>query len=269
MIILLYGPDSFRRSQKLKEIIKNYKQKQSLFSVEFFDLKEDEELPRLKDFINQQLIFEGKKMAVIENAFGLDDKNLKVFNEFLKINAKNENVVLVISDDNELPKELEFLLEDAFSKQEFSNLDGEKIKFFIKSESKKRGIEFSDSAINFLAVFFKDNTWGLVTEIDKLEFFYKPGKKIDISDIEKAGEFFDSPNMFNFVNAVSRNWHSAEKLKSLEGLFLSHEDLVKVFNILASRPFLKFELVKKMADYDVLIKSGLLDYETALLDLCF
>ena len=266
MIILLYGPDNYRRRQKQKEIIENYKQKQSLFSVEFFDLKEDEELPRLKDFISQQLIFEGKKMAIVENSFGLDSESLKNLKELLKNNIKNENVILVVSDDNDLPKELEFLLKDAFNKQEFKNLDDEKMRFFIKSEVKKRELNLSDSAVYFLAAFFKNNTWGLIRELDKIGLL--SNDKINVEDLEKTGDYFQSPNLFNFITAVSRNYTTQDKIKNLELLFLGQEEPVGIFNILASRPFIGFDLLKKMADYDVLIKSGRLDYETALLDVC-
>ncbi len=268
MIILLYGPDNYRRSQKLKEITNSYRQKQSLFSLERFDFDDSEEFYRFKDFTSQQLIFEGKKLAILENVFSLGVKELNPLKELLKENVKNENVILIISDSRGLPSEFKFVLDEAISKQEFTNLDEEKTKFFTRSEAKKRGLEFSSQAENFLSAFFKNNTWGLVTELDKLQSLYQEPVKIDVGDLEGAGDFFKSSDIFNFINAVSRKQSSTEKLKSLESLFLNHEEPAMVFNFLAASRFLSFDLLKKMADYDVLVKSGRIDYETALLDLC-
>ena len=268
MIILLYGPDNYRRSQKLKEITHSYEQKQSLFSLEKFDFDDSEEFFRFKDFTGQQLIFEGKRLAILENAFSLGEKDLKSFKDLLKDNIKNEGLILIVSDNREVPSDLGFILRDAISKQEFGELNEEKMKFFIKSEAKKRGLEFSSAAENFLSAFFKNNTWGLITEIDKLQFLHQEPAKIEVSDLERAGDFFKSSDIYSFVNIVSRNGSSSEKLKSLESLFLNHEEPVMIFNFLAANRFFSFDLLKKMADYDVLVKSGRIDYETALLDAC-
>ncbi|MCR4275468.1 MAG: hypothetical protein NUV83_01805 [Candidatus Wolfebacteria bacterium] len=268
MIILLYGPDNYRRSQKLKEITHSYEQRQSLFSLERFDFDDSEEFYRFKDFAGQQLIFEGKKLAVLENAFNLEEKELKLLKEALKENVKNENVILIISDSRELPGELKFVLDEAIKTQEFLDLDEEKTKFFMRSEAKKRGVEFSLAAENFLSAFFKNNTWGLITEIDKLQSLHQESAKIEVSDLERAGDFFKSSDIYNFINAVSRKESPSEKLKSLENLFLNHEEPAMIFNFLAASRFLSFDLLKKMADYDVLVKSGRIDYETALLDAC-
>jgi len=271
MIILLYGPDSYRRSQKLKEIINSYEQRQSLFSLERFDFGDSDfddngEFFRFKDFASQQLIFGGKRLAVLENAFSLREKDLKLFKDLLKNNVKNEDLILIISDNREVPGELEFILRDAIKKQEFRELDEEKIKFFIRNEAKKRGLEFSLAAENFLSAFFKSDTWGLITELDKLQSLHQKSAKIEVSDLERAGDFFKSFDIYDFINAVSRRGTSAEKLKSLENLFLNHEEPAMIFNFLAANRFLNFDLLKKIADYDVLIKSGRMDYETALLD---
>ena len=268
MIILLYGPDNYRRSQKLKEIIHSYEQKQSLFSLERFDFDDSEDFFRFKDFASQQLIFEGKKLAILENAFSLGEKDLKSLKDLLKGNIKNENLILIVSDGRKLPSALEFLLEGAINKQEFGELNEEKMKFFIRSEAKKRGLEFSLAAENFLSVFFKNNTWGLITEIDKLQFLRRELSKIEVSDLERVGDFLKSSDIYNFINVVSRKGSLSEKLKNLESLFLNHEEPAMIFNFLAANRFLSLDLLKKMADYDVLVKSGRIDYETALLDVC-
>jgi len=48
----------------LNKIVEEYKQKHSNISLERFDLEEEGEFERLKDFASQMSIFGSKKMAV-------------------------------------------------------------------------------------------------------------------------------------------------------------------------------------------------------------
>ncbi len=58
-----------------------------------------------------------------------------------------------------------------------------------------------------------------------------------------------------------------EKIEALEELFFAREEPAKIFNILASRNYLSPEMLKKLADYDVAVKSGKMDYDEVLVDL--
>ena len=53
----------------------------------------------------------------------------------------------------------------------------------------------------------------------------------------------------------------------LEKLFISSEEPAKIFNILAGLDRLPDELIRRLADYDIAVKSGKLDYEEILLSL--
>jgi len=61
MIIYLYGSDSYRRLEKLKEIISEYKKKHSGLTIDRFYLDEsDNEWLRFKDFAGTQSLFGGE-----------------------------------------------------------------------------------------------------------------------------------------------------------------------------------------------------------------
>ena len=79
MIIFLHGFDSYRRQKRLNVIVDEYRRKYSNLSCDFFDLGNLEEFLRLKEFSGQRSLFDNKKMAVLNNIFEIETKELKVF----------------------------------------------------------------------------------------------------------------------------------------------------------------------------------------------
>ena len=72
---------------------------------------------------------------------------------------------------------------------------------------------------------------------------------------------------FSQLYALSGNRPLKQKIVSLEVL-LNSEEPAKIFNILAASSRNQPAEIKRFADYDVAVKSGKIDYEEALLDLC-
>lgn len=279
MLILLYGPDSYRKQKNLSTIVKTYQEKHSVFSIDYFNLENEADFLKLKDFCSQTSLFELKKLAVVKNATNLKKEASKEVKEFLKDNLKLENNIIILSEEDEPGKDFEFLLKDNVKSYEFKNLSGPHMDFFIKKEADERKINLTLDATSLLAKVFKNDTWGLITELEKLELLNSdngdvgsptssPNKnQITAKDLENFLTYFEEPALFQFIDAVSKNKHFSQKIYNLENLILNKEDGAKIFNIFATRPFLSFETIKALADYDVLVKSGKLDYELALFDL--
>jgi len=186
-----------------------------------------------------------------------------------------KDFTILISEDKLPPKELEFMVKKAFKAEEFPNLKAEKWRFFIQKEAKERKAILTPGAVNFLAEIYKNDSWGLVNELDKIGLI-NPIRNIDIEDLKKIGDYnYESPDIFAFINAVSRNWsfgsaHDkslARRIIALEKLFISQEEPVKIFNIFASLNWLPRQIIKKLADCDIMVKSGKMDYEEVLVDL--
>ena len=155
----------------------------------------------------------------------------------------------------------------SFSTEEFKELKGESWQFFIQKEAKERKLSLASAAINFLAEAFAGDGWGLINELNKLVLLSK-NSPIDAKDLKQIGGYqYQSPNIFGFINAVIENWPLSQRITALEKLFIGQEEPVKIFNILASLKRLPNKLIQKLADYDVMVKSGKLDYEEVLLDL--
>ncbi len=231
--------------------------------MDSFDLENIEEFSRLKEFSRQLMIFDNKKLAILKNALAIDIKDLR---EFLKKYLNDENLTILVSEEI-VPAELKSLAKKAFLLEKFDQLEEDKWLFFIQKEAKQRNISFTSQAINFLALAFENDGWGLINELDKISLVNAKAP-LDIKDLRKISYYnYESPGIFDFINTVFKNFSLPQKIIELEKLFIINEEPVKIFNIMASLKWLSRDLIKKLADYDVMVKSGKIDYEEVLLSL--
>ena len=243
MVIYLYGPDSYRRKEKEKWIIYEYKKKHLGITVDKFELESDDDFSSFKNFLKNQSLFDSFKMAVVYPSVATEYDN-KDFAEILKNNLSSQNIILV-SVVEKLPKEFNFLLEPLVSCQEFKPLTPDQLENFIKQESQKRNIAVSSAVVGAL-IKGNNDLWGVVNDLNKLEL----GGSLEENPF--------IPDFFVLLNRVKRR-----DLAALE-LLLKDHDPAKIFNIIASQAR---DSKRQLADYDVAIKSGKLGYEEALLDL--
>ncbi|KKR89273.1 MAG: hypothetical protein UU85_C0004G0114 [Candidatus Wolfebacteria bacterium GW2011_GWA2_42_10] len=272
MIIFLYGPDSYRRRKKLNEMVSRYKTKH--LSWENFDFGKSEtekEFSRCREFFASRSLFEKEKLGILEDIFAVPSEIFEGISgdlkNFLKSNLEDKNFILLISGGKTPPKSFSFLLEKPVLFQEFGNLEGDRLVFFIRKEARARGLELDSRAVNFLAEIFREDIWGLINELEKLSLLNS--KKIDATRLNELIDYYRPlarPKFFNQLNGLFS--HSlSRRLVDLEILFGHQEEPVKIFNILATSYLNTVFSLQKLADYDAAIKSGKLDYEEALVDL--
>ncbi len=247
MILYLFGPDSYQRQGKLNELVEKYKAKNSALTVDHFRLSVDGEFERLKDFVAAQSLFGGAKFAIVEEV----SEAGKAAAEFLKSALEDTTTTIAVNVDEKLPKEFNFLEKKAFAVHEFAALPAPKLLAFLKKEAEERGVKISGETAQILINLYPGDTWGLVTELEKISLGGETGKVID------------RPAFFPMVQTI-KGGLLPRRLSAL-AYALEYEEPAAVFNVIASLagPDLKI----KMADYDVAIKSGKLDYPEALLDL--
>ncbi len=248
MIIFLYGSDVYHRQQKQKEIIEQYKKKHSDLALQKFDLELKEDWLKFKDFATAQSLFDNLKMAVVTGSFSeLEDE--KEFRKILQSQLENKNFYLIISTSDKVKKDFNFLLNKPVISQEFKLLVGAAWKKFIDRELKKRNITSSQD-VNIE----EGDCMGLINELEKLSLL--DNFEFRVSSLKFKYDFFDS------IQQIARGDLRA-KLSNLE-ILLENDDAAKVFNLLAYT--VQSEEQIKMADYDVAVKSGKLEYEEVLLD---
>lgn len=260
MIIFLYGPDDYRRQQKKNEWIAKFTEKHSAAGLGYFDLEDGAVTDDLLAFLANQSIFETAKLAVIEHAFEVPAPK---FAKFLKPFLETKNVTFLIAEAGKPVKALAFLLEKPATVQQFATLTGAEWTGFVKAEAKQLGAKLADDAVRFLANVYQGNTWGLVTELEKLANFDLPGgRMIEEKDLN-AFDLEIAPNYWGLMNGL-KSYDLRNRLYAFESMLAMGDPAAKIFNILASQ---WQEKIPHMAEYDLAVKSGRADYEEALVDL--
>jgi DNA polymerase III delta subunit len=265
MIIFLEGPDSYRRQQKTKELINYYQQKHPNFDFKKIDLSENQEnCLVLKDFLNQRSLFDNFKMALTSGIFEVEPKRIKTI---LKEQSNKENVVLIVSEEKKSTKEFDFLTEKPVLYQEFKQLNAEGLAFFIRKEAEKRNLKFEPKAKEYLIRWQEQtntDTWALVNELDKIALADFP-QPISVKSLESLIILSYQEKIFNLAGILAGHNSLKKKMVALEQLLIQKEPAAYAFNLLSFRA--PAGLILKLANYDVSVKSGGLDYEEVLLDL--
>lgn len=247
MVIYLFGPDSYRRGEKLREVVSEYEKKHSRLTIERFDLEEEGAKENLAEFLASTSLFEPTKLAVVS---GLETTDKK-FGDSLKLCLEDKNTTLVVVADKKLGKDFAWLQESRHA-QEFEHLESSPYLAWAKKEAEKRGAKISPETLRLLRETYAGDSWGLITELEKISLGGKFEGGLDI------------PEFFPLVQRIKGSGTLPQRLSALAHA-LDHEDPAAVFNVAAS--IASPEQKVKFADYDVAVKSGKLEYEEVLLDL--
>ena len=69
MIYFLYGPDSYRRNQKLKSSLDGYRKKYPTGDIMAVDLEENpDDWTKARDFLNQPSMFVDSKVLIVKES---------------------------------------------------------------------------------------------------------------------------------------------------------------------------------------------------------
>jgi len=304
MIIFLYGQDTYRSHQKLKEIVEHYKKiHKSGLSLRYFD-DENLSFQGFKNEIETRSIFQEKKLIVLEDVFN----NRDFQEEFLKQKGKfidSDNIILIY-ERKELEKDNPFLkfFKKKVKYQEFQPLEGQKLKNWVKKEFRdyqsscrqETGLgqtKIEEKTLDRLIDFIGNNLWQMSNEIKKL-VNYKNKGVVKIEDVEALVRPKIELDIFRTIDAIAlRNKKQALELlrKHLEkgdaplyllaminfqlrnlltvksGARLSAHPYVVKKTIQQARSFSLSELKKiyqKIFQVDLGIKTGKIEPETAL-----
>ena len=274
MIIYLYGPDSYRRQEKLNEYIERYKEKYASGAGVFY-LDKDEDFSMFKDFCKTQSLFEASRLGVVFSASGgsasggnfneLEKGGLKEFVSLIKENLKNKDLTLILNSDKKPTKDFSFLLKEPAISHNFDVLEGAELRKFLDVEIKKRKIELDPKSKELILSGLGKNPWEIVSALEKLSLLDE--KKIDQKILEKHIDLLPAIDVFAQINKMRDGYSVGSRLATLEELFERGADSAMIFNIFAASPYLNQEQKITMADYDVAIKSGKLEYDEVLLDM--
>jgi len=264
MVIYLYGKDSYRRNQKLKELIFAYREKHSAMDFLSVDFEEDEEgFARARDFLKQPSMFVDSKLLLARESNALDEKARKEWKKILKSELNSPKTFVIISDREPL-KDFTFLFKDPVKKQHFGVLQGAKLNYFLEKEALQKKLKFEKNAWDFFIKSLGVDAevfWRGVKELEKIALagFQMP---IAINDIEQVICPAEVKPVFETVQKFLQNPDYRKKLAILESFFLSGGAAAYFFNSAGFQT--KGKELLYFADCDVKIKRGKIDYEEAL-----
>lgn len=185
MILFLYGKDTYRLQQKLKEIEAQYKKvHKSGLNLEKIEVEQID----FREFWNklfQQSMFIEKKLFFLTGLFSNQRFKEDFFKKIKAIADSGDIVVVyekgVVSKTDRLFCELKKYAES----QEFEVLSGQKLRDWLKREVTKWGAEIEEKALDKLIGFVGSELWQMDNEIKKLTAYTKSIREKDVEFLVK------------------------------------------------------------------------------------
>ncbi len=250
MIIFLYGQDTYRMREKVKEIIAQYQK----IHKSGLNLKRFSDFSDFDDSFKQSSMFKEKKLVVISDLLSNNDfrdKFLEKVNNLLK----TDDLILIYQED-EFSKNSSLFktLKKKAKSQEFELLTGQKLKNWIKKEFDNYQRDIDSEALDLLIEYVGNDLWQMSNEIKKL-VSYKT--KIEKQDVELLTRSKIETDIFKTIDAI------ADKNKKL-ALSLIHKHLEKgdsplylfsMINYQFRNLLIVKDLIEKHKPYNVIIKK--------------
>ncbi|MEK7465543.1 MAG: hypothetical protein AAB631_02085 [Patescibacteria group bacterium] len=267
MIIYLYGPDSYRRARKLHELVVEYRGKNKETDIFEADLeKNPDHWTNVRDFLEQPSMFADSKLAILRGANEVPERDEKEWIKTLKKELESVTIFVIAVDQAKPRKAFQFLTKPPTRAQEFPELVGVALSEFIKKECSTYGVVLSPDAFRFFADAIQNGVergWTVVRALQKTELAHFPAP-VSLNHIQTILTGGQKTGVFALARGILNARNSPEALFFLERA-LHEEEAAYVFNMAGS--LAQGPAILKMADYDVAVKSGKLEYEEALTDL--
>ncbi len=183
MLIFLYGPDTYRSQQKLKEIVAHCKKthKRGL-NLKYLDAEENS-YQEFKEEFFQPSLFKEKKLIVLKNVFSNQEFKKNFLKRVEEISRASE-VVLILEKKKFSEKDNLFQsLKKHGRFQEFDFLAGKELEEWARKKFQNLGVKIEIKTIRKLFELENQDFWRLNNDIEKLAN-YKMGQFIVENDIE-------------------------------------------------------------------------------------
>ncbi len=259
MIYFIYGQDSYRAKEKLKEITEQYKikHKSGLNSVHI-DVKE-KSFKDIFDNFKIASMFNEKKLIILKDIFS----NQKFGEDFLKEikTLKDSKDVIIVFEKNEVDQRTKLfraLIKNAKC-QEFNFLDNRGLKIWFKKESVKHKLQIDFAAEAMILSYVGNNLWQLENEIKKLANF-KPGKLIKKEDVILLVKPKTDNNIFKTIDAISQR-DKKQALSLLRGHLDDGDSPLYLFSMMAyqfKNLLIIKELIEKGLSYSAIVEKSAL-----------
>lgn len=249
MIIFLYGPDSYRARKKLKEIIRGYEtSNKTATNITLWDCSQID-FAELRHALRAQSIFKEKKLVILEYVFS-NIQLARDLAEHKKDLLEGKDHIIVFFEEGNVDKRsmLFKYLNEAARTQEFSLLEGVKLKQWIQKEFANWRVRIKPGVVEKLEKDVGNDLWQLSNEIHKLAAFSqsKPNSAVDEKDVDLLVKPKIDTNIFATIDALA----ARNKRKAL-ALIAEHmeknDSALYIFSMLAFQ-FRNLLIVKDMIE---------------------
>ncbi|HSR89417.1 MAG TPA: DNA polymerase III subunit delta [Candidatus Udaeobacter sp.] len=208
MIIYIYGEDTFRSREFLKQNVERFKKERDPqgMNVIFLDGQKIDNSQFWNEATATAFLAE-KRMIVIQNILSSKDTDLleSVVTGIKDNKIPEKNIVIFYQAEpvgkSKLAQELQKLLAKEKWAKEFANLAGAQLADWINSEVKQRGGIINSAAVAYLSQNAGKDIWYLDSLVDQL-IAYNQGKEISLADAQIFLEEKVDDNVFNMVDAI-------------------------------------------------------------------
>lgn len=221
MILFLYGEDSYRLRERLKQLKKAFAEKYDrshMVTLEGKGLK-------ISDFHNAVStvgLFSEKRFIVVEGLFGQKSprKTLDDFYAHINKHALPDDSVVVFVEDREPDAKPHALWKFLVSGKHVTHcplLSGTVLQTWVENEAKRFECSIEPEAIRYLTLCLGSDLWALHHEIQKLSCTSQTSV-ITASQTKTAVRSPFDENIFHFIDALSQR-NAALSLRLLEDQF--------------------------------------------------
>lgn len=203
MILFLYGEDTFRSREKLKQIREKFLEKDSQ-GLNLTVLKEDITFSHFRDVVRQMPFLGKTRLVILENLSQAKKEEQEKIMSFLGQEHIPASTVLVFWEEGvpDARRHLFKTLVKMGKKEEFSLLSDYKREEWIKEQVRRAGGVIEKKAIAELSLRLGSNLDAIHNELEKL-LAYRAKKEVRLEDIELLIKPKLETDIFKFVDALS------------------------------------------------------------------
>lgn len=207
MLIYIYGEDTFRSRNYLKQQVERFKKERDPQGMNVVVLDGIKDGDRIWGEILATPFLAEKRMVVVQNV--LSNKDQEVLESLIagikEKKVPEMNVVIFYQSEavgkSKVAKDLHALLAKEKWAREFENLVGYSLSNWIKTEVAERGGAINSAAVSYLAQNAGQDTWYADSLMDQL-VAYAVGREIALADVQLFLEEKVDDNVFNMVDAI-------------------------------------------------------------------
>lgn len=249
MIIFLYGKDTFRSRQQMKEMVAKFRADRDPQGLNTIVLDCAKGAKNILEQIMATPFLSERRMVVLENFLSFKNPDLQeeILKKIKEKTMPETNVVLFWEETDtyktKLAKSLLAVLSKEKYAQKFDELKGVQLGNWINNEIKNRGGNISSQAVQYLINHSGSDTWRLNSLINQLiaySFDVKAedtnlspalpyeGKEIEVGDVELFLDEKVDDNIFNLVDAIVAK-QSKQVYKMIQEQYNKGEDVQFMF----------------------------------------